>query len=172
MLRENPRTTLGIVLISSLLVYGMIALLILPLITPQFVTRDDLITVLLQVSLIYFFMLLVFLLPSSVVYWRHRIDVKILGPEPAAAEPGDEITLTVAVGLPGEVSPKGAVLEAFFGDLVVATQKIEQSPVNLSLRIPEVAPGYRKITVRVTQDGYFSATNAYELLIAPGEFSS
>jgi uncharacterized protein (DUF58 family) len=169
---ENPRKTLGIVLFSSLIVYGMIAVLIFPLITPIIVTRDDLITAILQVSLIYLFIFLVFLLPSSFVYWRHRIDVKVLGPEPAAAEPGDEITLTVAVGLPGEASPKGAVLEAFFGELVVATQKIEGSPVNLALQIPEISPGYHKIIVRVSQEGYFSATNAFELLIAPGDISS
>jgi hypothetical protein len=170
--RENPRTTLIIVLISSLLVYGMVAVLILPLITPIIITREDLVPALFQVSLIYFFLFLVFLLPTSLVYWRHRIDVKIIGPEPAAAEPGDEITLTVAVGLPGESPPKGAVLEAFFGDLVVATQKVEEGPVNLSLKIPEIDYGYHKITVRITRDGYFSATNAYELLIAPGEVSS
>ena len=118
------------------------------------------------------FLLLLFLLPSSFIYWRHRIDVKVLGPEPAAAEPGDEITLTVAVGFPGEVSPKGAVLEAFFGDLVVAIQKIEGSPLDLSLQIPDINPGYHRITIRVSQDGFFSATNAYELLIVPGEASS
>jgi uncharacterized protein (DUF58 family) len=169
---ENPRKTLGIVLFSSLVVYSMIAILILPLFTPIIVTREDLVNVLFQVSLIYVFMLLLFLLPSSFVYWRHRLEVNVIGPEPAAAEPGDEIALTVVVGFPGAASPKGAVLEAFFGDLVVATQKLERSPVNLTFQIPEINPGYHKITVRVSQDGYFTATNAYELLIAPGEVPS
>jgi hypothetical protein len=172
MAMENPRKSLSIVLFSSLLVYAMIAILILPIFTPILLTQEVLAYALFQVSLIYVFLLLLFLLPSSVVYWRHRIDVKVLGPEPAAAEPGDEITLTVAVGFPGQTPPKGAVLEAFFGDLVVATQKIERSPVDLSLQIPEIDSGYHKITVRVSRDGYFSATNAYELLIAPGEVAS
>jgi len=169
---ENPRRTLSIVLFSSLVVYGMLSILILPVVSPIIVTRNDLPNALFQVSLVYVFLLLLFLLPSSFVYWRHRIDVKVLGPEPAAAEPGDEIALTVVVGFPGEVSPKGAVLEAFLSDLAVATQKIESSPVNLVLQLPEINPGYHKITIRVSQDGYFTATNAYELLIAPGEVPS
>ncbi|MFX0169130.1 MAG: hypothetical protein ACFE89_07170 [Candidatus Hodarchaeota archaeon] len=166
---ENPRTTLCIVLFASLLVYTMIAMLLLPLITPLIITREDAMTAIFQSSLMYFFLFLVFLLPSSFVYWRHRIDVKVLGPEPAAVEPGDEITLTVAVGLPGDTSPKGAVLEAFLGELIIATQKVERSPVYLSLQVPEITPGYHKVIVRVSQEGYFSASNAYELLIAPGE---
>ena len=169
---ENPRKTLSIVLFSSLIVYGMISILILPILTPIIVTREDLVNVFFQVSLIYVFLLLLFLLPSSFVYWRHRIDVKVIGPEPAVAEPSDEVSLTVVVGFPGEATPKGAVLEAFLGDLVVATQKIEESPVNLVLQIPEINPGYHKIIVRVSREGYFTATNAYELLIAPGEVSS
>ena len=166
---ENPRTTLGIVFCGSLIVYIMVAILILPVVTPLIVTREDVSTAIFQSSLVYFFLFLAFLLPSSFVYWRHRIDVKVLGPEPAAAEPGDEIRLTVAVGLPGEVSPKGAVLEAFLGELVIAIQKVEGSPVYLTLQVPEMAPGYHKVIVRVSQEGYFSASNAYELLIAPGE---
>jgi hypothetical protein len=123
----------------------------------------------LQGAFVYLILLLVFLLPASYVYWNYRIDVKVLGPELAAAEPGEELQLTVAVGLPGSAHPKHAVLEAFLGNLNILTQKLESSPTELSLRIPDVLPGYRKIIIQVTQEGYFKGTSSYELLIVTGE---
>ncbi|MFW9830556.1 MAG: hypothetical protein ACFFD8_02140 [Candidatus Thorarchaeota archaeon] len=146
----------------------MVAILIFPVISPAIIFRDDLIIAVLQSALIYFFLLLLFLLPTSYVYWRYRIDVKVLGPEPAAAEPGDDIDLTVAVGIPQNASLKGALLEAFIGNLNIATQKLEASPTHLRVTIPALSPGYHKITVKVTKEGYFQSSNAYELLIAPG----
>ena len=166
---RNPRTTLSIVLCGSLLVYMMVAVLILPFISPAIIVREDFMIAIIQGALVYLFLLLLFLLPASFVYWRYRIDVKVIGPEPAAAEPEDEITLTVVIGLPGNASPKGAVLEAFLGDLVIATQKVEVSPTQLPLKVPDITPGYHNFVVKVSQLGYFSGSSSYELLIAPGE---
>jgi hypothetical protein len=157
------------VLCGSLVVYGAVAILLLPFIAPSIVVRDDLIIAVLQGALVYLVLFLLFLLPASYVYWSHRIDVKVLGPELAAAEPGEELKLTVAVGFPKNEPPKNAVLEAFLGNLNIATQKLEISPTELQLRIPDVSSGYHTITIQVTRDGYFKGTGSYELLIAPGD---
>lgn len=169
MTNDNPRNLLLVVFCGSLIVYIAIAILLIPVLTPLIVAREDLITALFQGALVYTFLFLLFLLPSSFIYWRYRIDVKVIGPEPAAAEPEDEITLTVVIGLPGNASPKGAVLEAFLGDLVVAAQKVEASPTQLPLKVPDILPGYHNFEVKVSQLGYFSGSSSYELLIAPGE---
>lgn len=169
MTNDNPRNLLLVVFCGSLIVYIAIAILLIPVLTPLIVVREDLITALFQGALVYTFLFLLFLLPSSFIYWRYRIDVKVIGPEPAAAEPEDEITLTVVIGLPGNASPKGAVLEAFLGDLVVAAQKVEASPTQLPLKVPDILPGYHNFEVKVSQLGYFSGSSSYELLIAPGE---
>jgi len=166
---RNPRSTFTIVLCGSLVVYIAVAIILLPFITPTIVFREDLILAVLQGALVYLILLLIFLLPASYVYWNHRIDVKVLGPEIAAAEPGEELHLTVAVGFPGNAHPKHAVLEAFLGNLNVSTQKLESSPTELSLRIPDVHPGYHTVTIQVTQEGYFKGTSTYELLIVTGE---
>jgi hypothetical protein len=166
---DNPRNLLLVVFCGSLIVYAAIAILLIPVFTPLIVVREDLITALFQGALVYTFLFLLFLLPSSFIYWRHRIDVKVIGPEPAAAEPEDEINLTVVIGLPGNASPKGAVLEAFLGDLVIAAQKVEASPTQLPLKVPNLTPGYHNFEVKVSQLGYFSGSSSYELLIAPGE---
>lgn len=169
MTSDNPRNLLLVVLCGSLIVYVAITFLLIPVLTPLIVVREDLMIALFQGALVYTFLFLLFLLPSSFVYWRYRIDVKVIGPEPAAAEPEDEITLTVVIGLPGNASPKGAVLEAFLGDLVIAAQKVEASPTQLSLKVPDISPGYHNFEVKVSQLGYFSGSSSYELLIAPGE---
>ncbi len=169
MTNDNPRNLLLVVLCGSIIVYIAIAILLIPVLTPLIVVREDLMTALFQGALVYTFLFLLFLLPSSFIYWRYRIDVKIIGPEPAAAEPEDEISLTVVIGLPGNASPKGAVLEAFLGDLVVAAQKVEASPTQLPLKVPDITPGYHNFEVKVSQLGYFSGSSSYELLIAPGE---
>jgi uncharacterized protein (DUF58 family) len=155
----NPQKTLGIVLCGSLIVYGTIAIILIAYMLPLLS---------LQGTLIFFFLFLVFLLPSSYVYWRYRIDVKIIGPEPALAEPGDDLSLTVAIGFPRNASPKGAVLEAYLRDLNITTQKVEMSPTQLSIRVPEISPGYHKIMVQVSQEGYFNGSSSYEVLIVPG----
>ncbi len=159
---DNPQKTLGIVLCGSLIVYATIAIILITYVYP---------VLSLQGALAFFFLFLVFLLPSSYVYWRYRIDVKIIGPEPAAAEPGDDLSLTIAIGFPGNASPKGAVLEAYLRDLNIATQKVELNPTQLSIKIPEISPGYHKIMVRVSQEGYFNGSSSYEMLIVPGETS-
>jgi hypothetical protein len=166
---RNPRSTFTIVLCGSLAVYIALAIVLLPFIAPTIVIREDLILAVLQGAFVYLILLLVFLLPASYVYWNHRIDVKVLGPELAAAEPGEDLQLTVAVGLPGSAHPKHAVLEAFLGNLNILTQKLESSPTVLSLRIPDVTPGYHNITIQVTQQGYFKGMGSYEILIATGE---
>ncbi len=169
MINDNPRTTLSIVLCGSLIVYGAIAIVILPFISPLIVVREDYMIAVFQGVLIYFFLFLLFLLPSSYVYWSHRIEVKVLGSEPAAAEPDDELNLTVVIGLPRNASPKGAILEAFLGELNIAAQKVEGSPTELKIHIPDVTPGYHKILVRVIQESYFTGSSSYELLIAPAD---
>lgn len=169
MTTENPRNLLLVVFSGSLIVYVAITILLIPVLTPLIVVREDLMIALFQGALVYTFLFLLFLLPSSFVYWRYRIDVKVIGPEPAAAEPEDEINLTVVIGLPGNASPKGAVLEAFLGDLVIAAQKVEASPTQLPLKVPDITPGYHNFEVKVSQLGYFSGSSSYELLIAPGE---
>ena|GEM_PF-2882478 len=166
---RNPRSTLTIVLCGSLIVYVAVAIILLPFIAPTIIIRDDLIIAVLQGAFVYLFLLLVFLLPASYVYWSHRIEVRLLGPEVAAAEPGEELKLTIAVGLPGNEPPKNAVLEGFLGNLNIITQKLESSPTELHLRIPEVSPGYHRITIQVTQEGYFTGSSSYELLIATSE---
>jgi hypothetical protein len=152
-------------------VYAAVAILLLPFITPTIIIREDLIIAVLQGVLVYLVLFLVFLLPASYVYWNHRIDVKVLGPELSAAEPGEELKLTVAVGFPRNEPLKNAVLEAFLGTLNVATQKLESSPTELNLRIPDISAGYHTITIQVTRDGYFKGTGSYELLIATSDVS-
>ena len=166
---RNPSSTFTIVLCGSLAVYIAVAIILLPFIAPTIIVREDLILAVLQGAFVYLILLLVFLLPASYVYWNHRIDVKVLGPEIAAAEPGEELHLTVAVGFPGSAHPKHAVLEAFLGNLNVLTQKLESNPAELSLRIPDVHPGYHKVTIQITQEGYFKGLSSYELLIVAGE---
>ena len=166
---RNPRSTLTIVLCGSIIVYVAVAIIILPFIAPAIIIRGDLIIAILQGVFVYLILFLVFLLPASYVYWSHRIEVKVLGPELAVAEPGENLKLTVVVGFPRNEHPKSAVLEAFLDNLNIATQKLESSPTELSLQIPEVAPGYHTISIQITQEGYFNGRHSYELLIAPGE---
>ncbi|MFX1318518.1 MAG: hypothetical protein ACFE9D_09740 [Promethearchaeota archaeon] len=166
---SNPRSTLSIVLCGSLIIYGAVAILLLPLIAPTIIVRDDLVIAILQGALVYLVLFLLFLLPASYVYWSHRIDVKVLGPELGVAEPGEELKLTVVVGFPKNEPPKNAVLEAFLGALNIATQKLESSPTELHLRIPDVSSGYHNITIQVTRDGYFKGIGSYELLIAASD---
>ncbi len=166
---RNPRNTLTIVLCGSLIVYATVAVLFLQIISPSILIRDDLTIAILQGALVYVFLFLIFLLPASYVYWRYRIEVKVLGPDPAAAEPGDEIHLTIAIGFPRKINPKGAILEAFLKNLNIATQKVDTSPTTLLVKIPEITVGYHKITVRVSQEGYFAGSSSYELLIAQGD---
>lgn len=159
---DNPQKTLGIVLCGSLIVYATIAIILLTFVYS---------VLSLQGALVFFFLFLVFLLPSSYIYWRYRIEVKIIGPEPAAAEPGDNLNLTIAIGFPRNASPKGAVLEVYLRDLNIATQKVELNPTQLTIRIPEINPGYHKIMVRVSQEGYFNGSSSYEVLIVPSHTS-
>lgn len=166
---RNPRSTLTVVLCGSLIVYGAVAILLLPFLAPTIIGREDIIIAVLQGALVYLVLFLLFLLPASYVYWSHRIDVKVLGPDLGVAEPGEELKLTVAVGFPRNEPPKNAVLEGFLGNLNIATQKLESSPTELHLRIPDVSPGYHTITIQVTREGYFKGTGSYEILIATGE---
>jgi hypothetical protein len=166
---DNPRNLLLTVLCGSLIVYAAVAIILIPVLSPLILVREDLMVAMFQGALVYVILFLLFLLPTSYVYWRHRIDVKVLGPDPAAAEPEDDINLTVAIGFPRDVSPKGAILEAFLGDIVIAAQKVESSPTQLPFKVPDMPPGYYKVVVRVSQEGYFSGSSSYELLIAPGE---
>jgi hypothetical protein len=73
------------------------------------------------------------------------------------------------VGFPKREPPKNAVLEAFLGSLSITTQKLESSPTELHLRIPDISSGYHTITIQVTRDGYFKGTGSYELLIATSD---
>lgn len=114
-------------------------------------------------------LLLVFLLPTSYIYWQNHIDVRLIGPEPAVAEPGEKLTLTVVTGLPKNAPLKGVLLEVFFGSQTVTVEKIEVSPYELTLDIPHLRPGYHKVAVRARKLGYFDGTSDYELLIAQGE---
>jgi hypothetical protein len=166
---SNPRSTLTIVLCGSLIVYVAVSIILLPYITPTIIIRDDLVIAILQGAFVYLILLLAFLLPTSYVYWSHRIHVKVLGPEVAAAEPGEDLKLTVAVDFPRHQLPKNAVLEAFLGNLNITTQKLESSPTELRLQIPQVDSGYHKITIRVSQEGYFRGMSSYELLIAKSD---
>lgn len=166
---RNPRSTLTIVLCGSLIVYVAVAIIILPFIAPSIIVREDLIIAILQGALVYLVLFLVFLLPASYVYWSYRIDVKILGPKLAGAEPGEELKLTVVVGFPRNAPPKGALIEAFFGKLNIYAQKLESSPTEVQIQIPDVSSGYHTITIQVTQEGYFKGTNSYELLVATSE---
>ncbi|MFX1566193.1 MAG: hypothetical protein ACFFCH_09395 [Promethearchaeota archaeon] len=149
--------------------YVAVAIIILPFIAPTIIIREDLIVAILQGALVYIVLFLVFLLPASYIYWSLRIDVKVLGPKLAAAEPGEELKLTVVVGFPGNATPKGALIEAFFDNLNIYTQKLESSPSEVQLQIPEVSSGYHTITIQVTQEGYFKGINSYELLVATSE---
>jgi hypothetical protein len=166
---EAPQKTLCIVLLTSIIVYAAVIIALAPALFSVIVTRDDAATILMQNVFFFVLLFLIFLLPASYVYWRYRIDVRILGPEPAAAEPGDQITLTIAIGFPSHTSSKGALVEASLGSLSVATQKLESSPTQLTLTVPELQPGYHKIIVRVTKIGCFSGSGSYELLIAPNQ---
>ncbi len=167
MTNQEPHKTLCIVLLSSLIAYAAVAMILAPSLISVIAQREDATFVLIQNVFFFIILFLLFLLPASYVYWRYRIDVRVLGPEPAAAEPGDQLILTVATGFPSHTSPKGALVEAFLGPLSVATEKLEGSPTKLTLTIPELQPGYHKVTIRVTKMGCFSGTSDYELLIAP-----
>ncbi len=114
-------------------------------------------------------LLLVFLLPASYIYWQNHIDVRVIGPDPAVAEPGEKLTLTVVTGLPKNAPLKGVLLEVFFGSQTIAVEKIERSPYELILVTPDLRPGYHKVTVRARKLGYFDGTSDYELLVAQGE---
>jgi hypothetical protein len=122
---------------------------------------------LVQLALPLFLLFLVFLLPSSYVYWHYRIHVTVIGPQPGTAEPGDQISLTVAAAFPGAISSKGAVLEASLGDLAVATEKLEGSPTQLTLAVPDLPPGYYILGVQVSRLGCFTGNGSFELLITP-----
>jgi hypothetical protein len=114
-------------------------------------------------------LLLVFLLPASYIYWQNRIDVQLIGPEPAVAEPGEKIKLTVVTGLPKNAPLKGVLLEVFLGPRTYTVEKIDTSPFELTVDIPVIRPGYHKVSVRAKKLGYFDGTSDYELLIAQGE---
>ncbi len=114
-------------------------------------------------------LLLVFLLPASYVYWQNHIDVRLIGPEPAVAEPGEELALTVVTGLPKGAPLKGVLLEVYFGSQTIAVKKIESSPFELTLEVPHLRPGYHKVNVRARKLGYFDGNSDYELLVAQGE---
>jgi hypothetical protein len=114
-------------------------------------------------------LLLVFLLPASYIYWQNHIDVRVIGPDPAVAEPGEKLLLTVVTGLPKNAPLKGVLLEVFFGSKAIAVEKIQTSPYELILETPDIRPGYHKVTVRARKLGYFDGTSDYELLIAKAE---
>jgi hypothetical protein len=114
-------------------------------------------------------LLLIFLLPASYIYWQNHIDVRVIGPEPAVAEPGENLTLTVVTGLPKNAPLKGVLLEVRLGSQIVAVEKIEVSPFELTMEVPLLRPGYHRVGVRARKLGYFDGTSDYELLVAQGE---
>ena len=157
---RNPQARLGVVLCCSLSVYAVLIFSLFSL----FVFLEAFFGIAVLVLL-----LLVFLLPASYIYWQNRIDVHLIGPEPAVAEPGEKLTLTVVTGLPKNAPLKGVLLEVFLGPQVYTVEKIKISPFELTVDIPTIRPGYHKVSVRVRKLGYFDGTSDYELLIAQGE---
>ncbi len=157
---SNPQAKLGVILCCSLSVYAILVFIFLPLFTILHAFFGIIVLLLL---------LLIFLLPASYIYWQNHIDVRVIGPEPAVAEPGEKLTLTVVTGLPKNAPLKGVLLEVFFGSKTIAVEKLEISPFELILDIPNLRPGYHKVTVRARKLGYFDGTSDYELLIAQGE---
>lgn len=167
MSNQEPHKTLCIVLFTSIILYAAVTIILAPSLISVIAQREDATFILIQNVFFFILLFLVFLLPASYVYWRYRIDVRVLGPEPAAAEPGDQLTLTIVTGFPSHTSSKGALVEAFLRSLSVATQKLEGSPTQLTLTVPELQPGYHKIKIRVTKIGCFSGASDYELLVTP-----
>ena len=164
---DDPRVGLVIVLCGSLAVYVAVVAVFWPVLTTFPVTqREDLLN-LLQVSFRLILLLLLFLLPASYMYWGRRISVRVLGPTPAAAEPGEQLTLTVVTGFPGGIPSKGALLEALLGPLTMAVQKLEGSPTQLTITVPPLPPGYHQLAVRVSKLGYFSGSDIFEFLVTP-----
>jgi len=167
MTNEEPGKTLFIVLFFSMILYAAIAIILVPTLIPFIAEREAASFVIIQNAFFFILLFLIFLLPASYVYWRNRIDVRVLGPELALAEPGDQLALTITTSFPSHISSKGALVEAFVKSLSVVTEKLEGSPTNLSIAVPELPPGYYKIIVRVTKMGCFSGSGSYELLITP-----
>ncbi len=165
---DNPRSALGIILCSSLIVYVVVAAILFPILT-QGVSVD---IILGQTILANVLLLLIFLLPASYVYWQHRIQVKVLIPTPTAVEPGETVTVKVVTGFPGKQPVKGATLEAFFGSYVIAADKLEGSPFDLEITVPPLTPGYHKMSVKVSKDGLFAGTSYEEILVMPPESNS
>lgn len=164
---RTPVATLGLVLCTSLVLYAAFGATLVSVFVPVTSQPGGLELALVQLALPLFLLLLVFLLPSSYVYWHHRIHVTVIGSEPEAAEPGDQISLTVAAAFPGAMPIKGAVIEASLGGVAVATEKLEGSPTQLTLAVPNLRPGYYTLDVQVTRLGCFTGKSSYELLIAP-----
>jgi len=164
---RNPVATLGVVLCTSLVIYVAVGATLVSVLVPVTSQPSGLELVLAQLALPLFLLLLVFLLPSSYLYWHNRIHVSVIGSQPDAAEPGDQISLTVAAAFPGATPVKGAVLEASLGGVEIATEKLESSPTQLCLAVPNLRPGYYKLDVQVTRLGCFAGKSSYELLITP-----
>jgi len=164
---RNPVATLGVVLCTSLVLYGTLCATLISVFVPVTSQPSGLELALAQLALPLFLLFLVFLLPSSYVYWHNRIHVSVIGSQPDAAEPGDQISLTFATAFPGATPVKGAVLEASLGGIEVATEKLEGSPAQLSLAVPNLRPGYYTLDVQVTRLGCFTGKSSYELLITP-----
>jgi hypothetical protein len=169
---RNPGATLGVVLLPSLVLFVALVVTIVPLLVAVDERGGGLQLALAQLALPLFLLFLVFLLPSSYVYWQYRIHVTVIGPQPGTAEPGDEISLTIATAFPGVMSSKGAILEASLGNLAVATEKLEASPTKLTLTVPDLPPGYYTLRIQVTRLGCFTGNGSYELLITPPSGSS
>lgn len=157
---SNPHGKLGLVLCCSLTLYAMVVFIFVSSFTAMLAYFSVVALVLL---------LLIFLLPSSYIYWSNHIDVHVIGPEPAVAEPGEKLTITVVTGLPRNAPLKGVLLEVFLGSQTIAVEKLETSPFELILDVPKLRPGYHKVTARARKLGYFDGTSDYELLIAQGE---
>lgn len=167
MTTRNPEATLGVVLCTSLVLYVALGASLISVVAPVIGGSSGLELALIQLAVPLFLLLLAFLLPSSYVYWHNRIRVTVIGSEPDVAEPGDQISLTVATGFPGAMAAKGAVLEASLGGIALATEKLEGSPTQLTLVVPNVHPGYYTLDVEVTHLGCFAGKGAYELLVTP-----
>jgi hypothetical protein len=164
---RNPVATLGVVLCTSLVIYVAVGATLVSVFVPVTSQPSGLELALVQLALPLFLLLLIFLLPSSYVYWHNRIHVSVIGSQPDAAEPGDQISLTVAAAFPGATPAKGAVLEASLGGVEVAVEKLEGSPTQLSLAVPNLRPGYYTLDVQVTHLGCFAGKSSYELLVTP-----
>jgi hypothetical protein len=164
---RNPAATLGLVLCTSLVLYAALGATLLSIVVPATSPPGAFELALVQLAFPLSLLFLAFLLPSSYVYWHNRIQVSVLGSESEAVEPGEQITLTVAAAFPGALPAKGAILEASLEGVAVVTEKLEGSPTQLALAVPNLPPGYYTLDVQVTQLGCFTGKSSYELLIAP-----